>query len=485
MEDTKRLTGPLTFALLPRYEMKATLEHNAKRLRAVVTRLGQLDGEVPPDNSIRKVVEVVLRAVKRGCRIEDLKLTPTDLRALAFAFAMEITVPEEAGTGYRQMSILSTVQTTDYALALIGRNPSVLKLKGLYVTYLSVWDHDGAGGGFARLRKYLLDYFAHVKSPAPAVALVGAAFFDYCVNRSGPGVLAKKLMASPQGYSEAAAREALRLPQETGLTGYLEELRLAVIEAHAGRPAVLLERRGEFVPHSASLIVRQVYAITLEHDVERVAPQTAETIYTTVVDLLGDPYAQRTTKWQVAKARFAFAKPLAGVQERTLAWMNRAMIRAFFTRCTDDERREKFWIAYSSIIQSFHVFGPDHHKRALKDDPNIAPFVDARFSVVGGAGSMAAFLLEIGNYQIVEFGDKGAMYCYRRSSSAAFSAKMFSRISSVNDLKRTSLAKEPLARQSAGTIYILDDEGRFLHKDHTLRWEVVLHKWARTYLLKP
>lgn len=485
MEDTKTPGGPLTFALLPLYEMEATLVHSAKRLKAVVTRLGQLDGEVPPDNSIRKVVEVVLRAVKRGRRIEDLELTPTDRRTLAFGFAMEITVPEEAASGYRQMSILSTAQTTDYALALIGRNPSVLKLKGLYVTYLSVWAHDDAVGGFARLREYLQEYLTRVKSPAPAVALVRDAFSEFCVNRSGPGILAKKLMASKQGYSEAAAREALRLPQETGLTGYLEELRLAVIEAHAGKPTVLLERRDEFVPRSASLVVRQVYAITLAHDVERVAPHKSEPIYTTVVDLLGDPYAMRTTIWQVEKSRAAFEKPLADLQERTLAWMNRAMIRAFFTRCTDDKRREKFWLNYSSIIQSFHVFGPEHHKRALKEDPNIASFVDARFSVVGGAGSMAAFLLEIGSYQIVEFGDKGAMYCYRRSSSAAFSANMFSRISSVNDLKRRGIARQSLARQSTGTIYVLDDEGRFLHQDHTLPWEDVLHKWARTYLLKP
>ena len=158
-------------------------------------------------------------------------------------------------------------------------------------------------------------------------------------------------------------------------------------------------------------------------------------------------------------------------------WITRQFINVFFNVCIDDERRKRFWLNYVSDISSFKVYGTSSIKRLLKRDDRIAEIIDSRFEAVSSNKEVAAFILFIGDYMIIEFSKDGYACCAYKTNSPNRPA-LNRRLESVDDLRNSSL---PLAIQSDSNYYYSSDEGRLFHNSN---WEPKFNHWLKEKVLK-
>ena len=158
-------------------------------------------------------------------------------------------------------------------------------------------------------------------------------------------------------------------------------------------------------------------------------------------------------------------------------WITRQFINVFFNVCINDDRRKRFWLKYVSNITSFTVYGPSYTKSILKRDERIAEFIEARFETVYSNRDVAAFILYIGDYMIIEFSNDGYACCaYKNNSSKRPALKQ--KLNSVDDLRNSSL---PLAIQSDSNNYSTSDEGRLFHNSN---WESKFNHWLKVKVLR-
>lgn len=161
-------------------------------------------------------------------------------------------------------------------------------------------------------------------------------------------------------------------------------------------------------------------------------------------------------------------------------WITQQFIMVFFNECINDERRKRFWLRYSNKISSFEVYGPEHTKNLLKHDERIAEYVDARFKKVTSKQDIAAFILYIGNYTLIEFSNAGyASLAYKNNS--IYKPKLERQLNSVNDLRNTDM---PLAIQNDGYKEYYNDEGRLRHQDGNQIWENRFNNWLNAKVFR-
>jgi hypothetical protein len=158
-------------------------------------------------------------------------------------------------------------------------------------------------------------------------------------------------------------------------------------------------------------------------------------------------------------------------------WITRQFINVFFNVCINDDRRKHFWLKYVSNITSFKVYGPSFTKSILKRDERIAEYIDARFETVYSNRDVAAFILYIGDYMIIEFSNDGYACCAYKFNSSNRPA-LNQRLNSVDDLRNSSL---PMAIQSDSNYYYTSDEGRLFHN---LNWESKFNHWLKEKVLR-
>jgi len=158
-------------------------------------------------------------------------------------------------------------------------------------------------------------------------------------------------------------------------------------------------------------------------------------------------------------------------------WITRQFINVFFNVCINDDRRKNFWLKYVSNIKSFKVYGPSLTKSILKRDERIAQFIEARFVTVYSNKDVAAFILYIGDYMIIEFSNDGYACCAYKINSSNRPA-LNQRLNSVDDLRNSTL---PLAIQSVSNYYYTSEEGRLLHNSN---WESKFNHWLKEKVLR-
>jgi hypothetical protein len=158
-------------------------------------------------------------------------------------------------------------------------------------------------------------------------------------------------------------------------------------------------------------------------------------------------------------------------------WITQQFINVFFNVCINDERRKRFWLKYVSKISSFKVYGPLHTKSILKRDERISEFVDARFEIVSSKKDVSAFILNIGEYILIEFSNDGYACCaYKLNSSKK--PNLNYKLNSVDDLRNSSL---PLAIQSDANYYYTNEEGRLFHNEN---WESKFNHWLNEKVIR-
>lgn len=158
-------------------------------------------------------------------------------------------------------------------------------------------------------------------------------------------------------------------------------------------------------------------------------------------------------------------------------WITRQFINVFFNVCINDDRRKHFWLKYVSNITSFKVYGPSFTKSILKRDERIAEFIDARFETVYSNRDVAAFILYIGNYMIIEFSNDGYACCAYKINSS-YKPALNQRLNSVDDLRNSSM---DLAITNDANYYYLKEEGRLFHNG---TWETKFNHWLKEKVLR-
>lgn len=193
---------------------------------------------------------------------------------------------------------------------------------------------------------------------------------------------------------------------------------------------------------------------------------------------LGDPASVSqwiphtgTTSDEVSRIRKA--------KEVLNVWITRQFITVFFNTCLNEPRRQKFWLKHTQKIRSFKVVGSNYTKQLLKRDKRIAEYVDARYHVVHSSSSIAAILMEVGDYCLIEFSDRTyAFYAYKNSNILA--PKLDGKYYSVDSLRASSMGH--LIYRQGTNITFTRAEGRMPHNDGDLNWEFVFEYWIDKYL---
>lgn len=158
-------------------------------------------------------------------------------------------------------------------------------------------------------------------------------------------------------------------------------------------------------------------------------------------------------------------------------WITRQFINVFFNVCINDDRRKRFWLKYVSNIASFKVYGSSHTKKILMRDERITEVIDARFETVNGNRDVAAFILYIGDYMIIEFSSDGYACCAYKINSSNI-PNLNQRLNSIDDLRNSSL---PMAIQSDSNYYYTSDEGRLFHSSN---WELKFNHWLKEKVIR-
>lgn len=178
--------------------------------------------------------------------------------------------------------------------------------------------------------------------------------------------------------------------------------------------------------------------------------------------VIGDP--EKSSNWTVWEGgNDADKKQMKDARLTLNKWILTAFVDVFFNLLINDPARKAYWMEKIPLISSVKVYGSSDVKKILQGDVRIRNYVNfSRFSMIySGSSSNAAILMEIGAYQIIEFSDSGALYCYEKLKE-----RIPKHIDSLSDLKQTQM---PLACSLKGNYYHLNLEGRIVHSGNSGR----------------
>lgn len=183
-------------------------------------------------------------------------------------------------------------------------------------------------------------------------------------------------------------------------------------------------------------------------------------------NVIGDP--EKPSNWRVWEGGNASDKMQMENARLTLnKWILTSFVDVFFNLLINDPKRKAYWLEKIPLITSVKVYGSGEVKRMLKRDERISPYVDnSRFKMIHSRGSNAGILMEMGAFQVVEFTDSGALYCYKKAND-----RLPSRPDSISELKHPKMQMACSTHESRsqkrawarGKQHYLNAEGRIVH----------------------
>lgn len=183
-------------------------------------------------------------------------------------------------------------------------------------------------------------------------------------------------------------------------------------------------------------------------------------------NVIGDP--EKLSNWGVWEGGIASDKlQMENARLILNKWILTSFVDVFFNLLINDPKRKAYWLEKIPLIMSVKVYGSSDVKRMLKRDERISPYVDnSRFKMIHSGNSNAGILMKMGKYQIIEFTDSGALYCYDESKE-----RLPVRPDSISDLKHPKMVmacstQETFSQKRAwlnGKQHYLNAEGRIVH----------------------
>ena len=122
-------------------------------------------------------------------------------------------------------------------------------------------------------------------------------------------------------------------------------------------------------------------------------------------------------------------------------------------------------------VKDFKVFGPESTRRQLMTVQRVSKLVYTRYNVTTSSKKVAAFIMIIGSYKLIEFSDPGyAFYAYKITNTNAPSFEK--KYQSVDYFRNGDL---PSLVEQDRFNYYFSDEGRLIHRKDG--WEGVFLEW--------
>ena len=162
---------------------------------------------------------------------------------------------------------------------------------------------------------------------------------------------------------------------------------------------------------------------------------------------------------------------------RTLSeWFIESFIGVFFQELAKDPRRKSYWLNNLTFIKDIKVFGNNAEINkflsSFKDQfgVNKLNVIKERVNYYHLNDKTCGIVMNIGGYEIVEFSDEGALYCYVERNN-----RIKKQVISSRDLKDTSM---PLAISAKSSMTY--HEGRISHQGN---WEKRVDSWLLKYAI--
>lgn len=373
-------------------------------------------------------------------------------------------------------SIFSNENELKYALVLLESNWKDSFLIGLIDCFLKNW-----GTTFSKsldqLEQFILQKLdSYTGNRSSITSFINNKRFFY--SKNGDLILGDTIAKLNKPIQEAT--KILGVPESWFTYPYFSKVITTYYERNKSKIADEIENLNDALQKHNSTITnkRLVSKIILQVNLPELLV-LQEKIKNIAFKQIGDP--ENISNWTVFENATEIEKrELLQAKNVLNEWITKQFINVFFKVCINDERRKKFWLQFASKISSFKVYGPAHTKRRLKQEERISEYVDARFETVASKRDIAAFILYIEDYMLIEFSDEGyAFYAYKNNSPHRPS--LTSQLISVDDLRNASMQ---MALQSDAYYNYFNDEGRLTHRDGNQNWETKFSSWINEKVLK-
>ncbi len=159
-------------------------------------------------------------------------------------------------------------------------------------------------------------------------------------------------------------------------------------------------------------------------------------------------------------------------------WLANKFIYLFFDKIAMDQDRKEFWNRYIDYVTNFKIYMDNTRLWNFKyNNQDIEPAIlNCKLGQLKGGGNTSSFVLEIKNYNFVEFSHTGgACYIYKAGSELKPDAS--SKTITLSQLKH--LDNRKWAVRTDAQYYRFCEEGRVRHSKG---WQDGFNAWMKKYL---
>ncbi|MCK4618540.1 MAG: hypothetical protein KAT52_01205 [Desulfobacterales bacterium] len=159
-------------------------------------------------------------------------------------------------------------------------------------------------------------------------------------------------------------------------------------------------------------------------------------------------------------------------------WLANKFIYLFFDKIAMDQDRKEFWNRYIDYVTNFKIYMDNARLWSFKyNNQDIEPAIlNCKLGQLRGGGNTSSFVLEIKNYNFVEFSQTGGA-CYIYKAKNELKPDLSKETITLSLLKHPDNRK--LAVRTDAQYYRLREEGRVRHHKG---WQRGFKVWMKEYL---
>lgn len=434
-------------------EFTRRFEHNLMRLAKLIDSSSEIKIQSIPTN----IIELIILKFKNEYNSKEYTLTRKELRTLSFSIDFE--------SNNTKSSIIHNTNELNEFLSLLDKNWKDSFLTGLLLIYFRNFSISRPNKkSFDSLNSFILNKISNYKGNKKPF-LFFKKNTHYLNPENGNLVLGVELVKNNIPINKIP--ETLFLNNSWFSLEYFSEVILTYYEKKKSKLLDFIDEiENTITIHGDVLLTKRLISRMILDNEFTTNDFLLNKIKFFAIKFIGDPNHVNWNNFEgTSNDKINFNKARLVLN----TWLIKIFITVFFDTCINDTRRKMFWLNYASKIQDFRVFGPQHQKELLLNDPRIKKQVNLKFQTVSSNVSKSAFVMMINNHKLIEFSDPGyAFYGYLNSN--LFSPKIdYKGYTSVDDFRNGSM-------NIANSGGFLSEEGRLFHRDG---WENNFAYWLK------
>lgn len=431
-----------------------------KRLRKIDEQFE--NAEIPKDNSIHHALIKFKLGVKKGnpeMFLDSLRL----YRRFAYCISLK----------YENYSpIINSLEETKIALLILDKHWKDSFLLGLFSSLLNCWENENQET-ISYLREYLVNKLPDYNGNRRMINSLkrNLSFFD---SQDGSVKLGLQLFFEKTAIENMTTY--LGFPKNWITYSYFSK----VIDVYFNKTKsdfsryediVLLLKEHNSINSYKRVLSRMIIELETKND-DNIAKLVRDTAFKHIGDSsINSKWAPPVTFTQEE------SQMLKRAQDILNQWITTQFISVFFEVCINDSARKEFWLERSRYVSRFKIFGPENMYRQLMADTRISAFVKSRFKITSKRLNVAAIMMHVRNYCLIEFSDDGyAFISYKQDSK--YCPSMDFDYESVADLRNSSMPKISVREGSLADY--MTEEGRLFHKDF---WQRPFRQYLDAHVL--